>query len=105
MEFSDGEEINTDSDNQETLRQDAGTNKILEAINGLRTETFERLDSIDRRLFKLEREAGEIKDLQLTFDARLDRLEAMAYESLQVAYSVRADVKVLRAEVMPGLRT
>jgi len=94
------------SDNQETLRQDDGTNRILEAINALsqeinalRTETFERLDSIDRRLFKLEKEVGEMKDLQLTFDVRLDRLESMAHESLQVAYNVRADVKVLRAEV------
>jgi hypothetical protein len=94
------------SDSQETLRQDDGTNKILEAINvlsesvnALRTETFERLDSVDKRLFKLEKEVGEMKDLQLTFDVRLDRLESMAHESLQVAYNVRADVKVLRAEV------
>ena len=95
-----------DSDSQETLRQDDGTNKILEAISALSetvsassAETFERLDSLDRRLFKLEKEVGEMKDLQLTFDVRLDRLESMAHESLQVAYSVRADVKVLRAEV------
>ncbi|HEX9961452.1 MAG TPA: hypothetical protein VGB00_11000 [Pyrinomonadaceae bacterium] len=88
-----------DSDTQETLRQDDGTNKILEAINALRAETFERLDSIDRRLFKLEKDVGEMKDLQLTFDVRLDRLESMAHESLQIAYGVRADVKVLRAEV------
>jgi hypothetical protein len=87
------------SDSQETLRPDDGTNKILEAINALRTETFERLDSLDRRLFKLEKEVGEMKDLQLTFDVRLDRLESMAHESLQIAYNVRADVKVLRAEV------
>lgn len=88
-----------DSDTQETLRQDDATNRILEAINALRTETFERLDSVDRRLFKLEKEVGEMKDLQLTFDVRLDRLEGMAHEVLQVAYNVRADVKVLRAEV------
>jgi chromosome segregation ATPase len=88
-----------DSDTQETLRHDDATNKILEAINALRTETSERLDSIDRGLFKLEREVGEMKDSQLTFDVRLDRLESMAHEALQVAYGVRADVKVLRAEV------
>ncbi|HEY0051305.1 MAG TPA: hypothetical protein VGB68_18560 [Pyrinomonadaceae bacterium] len=88
-----------DSDNQEALRHDDGTNKILEAIGDLRREMNERLDSMDRRLFKLEKEVSEMKDLQLTFDVRLDRLESMAHESLQIAYGVRADVKVLRAEV------
>lgn len=88
-----------DSDNQETLRHDDGTNKILEAIGDLRREMNERLDSMDRRLFKLEKEVSEMKDLQLTFDVRLDRLESMAHESLQIAYGVRADVKVLPAEV------
>ena len=73
------------SDSQETLRQDDGTNKILEAIGDLRREMVERFE-------KVESELQTMKQLQLSFDVRLDRQEAMLL-------NVRADVKVLRAEV------
>jgi hypothetical protein len=73
------------SDSQETLRQDDGTNKILEAIGDLRREMNERFE-------KVESELQTMKQLQLSFDVRLDRHEAMLL-------NVRADMKVLRAEV------
>ncbi|MDQ3798666.1 MAG: hypothetical protein M3384_04390 [Acidobacteriota bacterium] len=106
-----------DSDNQETLRrEDEGTNRILEAIAGLRGDVSELRGEISElrgevsdlrgevsdlrgEVSELRGELKEMKGLQLTFDVRLDRLESMAHESLQVAFSVRADVKVLRAEV------
>lgn len=95
------------SDSRETLKQnDEAINRILEAINALRQETNalrqemnQRLEKIEARLNVVEYEIKEMKDLQLSFDVRLDRLESMAHESLQVAFGVRADVKVLRAEV------
>lgn len=74
-----------DSDSQETLRQDDGTNKILEAIGDLRREMNERFE-------KIESELQTMKQLQLSFDVRLDRHEAMLL-------NMRADMKVLRAEV------
>lgn len=75
------------------------TNTILEAINSFRQEVNERFNKIEARLSRVENEIADMKNLQLSFDVRLDRLESMAHEALQVAYSVRADVKVLRAEV------
>jgi len=78
-----------DSDTQETLPQDDGTNRILEAIGDLRREMNERFG-------KIESELQTMKHLQLSFDVRLDRLQAMAQETLQIAYSVRAEVKILR---------
>lgn len=81
-----------DSDNQETLRHDDGANKILEAIGDLRREMNERFEKAETRLARIEGEIKEMKDLQLNFDVRLDRQEAMLL-------NMRADVKVLRAEV------
>lgn len=73
-------------ESDETLRRnEESTNKILEAISGLRQE-------MNARFEKLESEWQTMKQMQLSFDVRLDRLEA-------VVINVRADVKVLRAEV------
>ncbi len=73
-------------ESDETLRKDdEATNRILEAIGGLHQE-------MSARFAKLESEWQTMKQMQLSFDVRLDRLEA-------VILNVRADVKVLRAEV------
>jgi hypothetical protein len=72
-------------ESEETLRKDEVTNRILEAINGLRQE-------MQLRFEKVESELQTIRQLQLSFDVRLDRLEAMNL-------NIRADVKILRAEV------
>jgi hypothetical protein len=98
LEFSGGEII-MDSDNQETLRQDAGTNRILEAIGDLRREMNERFGKTETRLTGIEGKLKEVKALQLSFDIRLDRLQAMTHEVLHNFYSVRADLKSLRAKV------
>jgi predicted nucleic acid-binding Zn-ribbon protein len=90
-----GEESYMESD--ETLWQnEESTNKILEAISGLRQEMNQQIGDLrqemNTRFEKLESEWQTMKQLQLSFDVRLDRLEA-------VVINVRADVKVLRAEV------
>ena len=87
------------SDNEETLRPDDATHKILEAIGGLRQEIGdlhremnERFVKTEARLTNIEGELKEMKDLQRSFDVRLDRHEAMLL-------NMRADMKILRAEV------
>lgn len=35
----------------------------------------------------------------MSFDMRIDRLEAASYELLNIAFNTRADVKVLREEI------
>jgi hypothetical protein len=35
----------------------------------------------------------------MSFDARIDRLQAMSHENLNIGYNLRADVKILREEV------
>lgn len=82
---------------EETLQKDDdATNRIIEAINGLRQEMNQKIDDLRQEMIaRFERNESEwqlIKQLQLSFDVRQDRIEA-------IALNVRADVKVLRAEV------
>lgn len=84
-------------ESDETLRRnDESTNKILEAINGLQQEMNSQISELrqemNSRFERLESDLQTMKQMQLSFDVRLDRLEA-------VVINVRADVKVLRAEV------
>lgn len=84
--------------------------EMNQAISGLRQDVQQvnqRLENIESRIVNIENEVDEIKKLQFSFDVRLERLEAMADESLavahqalNVAHNARADLKVLRAEVM-----
>ncbi len=98
-------------DSEETLRKDdEGTNRILEAISGLhqevtnlRQDTRQQIADLRRemneRFTKVETEIGEIKQLQFSFDVRLERVQAMAHDALNIGHDLKADVKVLRAEV------
>lgn len=89
------------------------TNTILEAIAGMRYEINERFNQIDERfkniesrLRHLEDEVEDIKKLQFSFDVQLDRLVSLNHEaisvaskSLSISHDLRADVRILRAEV------
>jgi hypothetical protein len=94
-------------ESEETLRKDEATNKILEAIIEMRQDVNAQIIEMRRemntqinelrqemllRFEKVESELQTMKQLQLSFDVRLDRLEAMNL-------NIRADVKILRAEV------
>jgi hypothetical protein len=79
---------------------------ILDAINGV----SEHVGNLESKFDQLENKANQVavrierrfEDMRLqlmSFDVRIDRIESMGYEALSVAYSVRADVKVLREEV------
>lgn len=109
-------------ESEETLRMDDdGTNKILEAINNLRQETQQQIsdlrqetrqqiadlrrDMTDLRrdmnegFTRIETEIDEVKQLQFTFDVRLERVQAMAHDALNIGHDLKADVKILTAEV------
>lgn len=77
---------------EETLRQDEATNQILQAIADLRREMNERFT-------KIESDVEEIKQSQFSFDVRLDRVQAMAHDALNIGHDLKADVKIMTAEV------
>lgn len=80
-------------ESDETLRQnEESTNKILQAIGDLRREMNERFS-------KIENEIVEIKQTQFSFDVRLERVQAMAHDALNIGHDLKADVKILTAEV------
>ena len=58
-----------------------------------------RLSNVEARLTTVEADISEIKKSQFSFDVRLERIEGAAYESLSIGHNLRADVKILRAEV------
>lgn len=77
---------------EETLKQNDGTNLILGAIADLRRE-------MNERFAKIETEIDEIKQSQFSFDVRLDRVQAMAHDALNIGHDLKADVKILSAEL------
>ena len=98
-------------ESEETLRQtDEGTNKILQAIGGLsreivdlRQDTRQQIKDLRRemneRFTKIETDVEEIKQSQFSFDVRLERVQAMAHDALNIGHDLKADVKILTAEV------
>jgi len=102
-------------ESDETLRRDEeSTNKILQAINEfrqevssqiseLRQETRQQIGDLRRemneRFTKVGTEIEEIKQSQFSFDVRLERVQAMAHDALNIGHDLKADVKILTAEV------
>jgi len=98
-------------ESEETLRQtDEETNKILQAIGSLsreiadlREETRQEIKDLRRemneRFTKIETDIEEIKQSQFSFDVRLERVQAMAHDALNIGHDLKADVKILTAEV------
>ncbi len=78
---------------QEQAEQVAeATGRILQAIADLRRERNERSAKVDS-------EVEEIKQSQFSFDVRLEKAEARDHEALNIGYDLRANIKVLTAEV------
>ncbi|CAN5873197.1 hypothetical protein BH20ACI4_BH20ACI4_12360 [soil metagenome] len=91
-------------DSQETLRQDdEATNKILQAIGDLRQDVNQQIGDLRRemneRFSKIETEVETIKETQFSLDVRLERVQAMAHDALNIGHDLKADVKILTAEV------
>ncbi len=72
---------------------------ILDAINNLRADINAKFDEVDKRFQMVENRLEDMRLEMMSFDVRIDRLQAMSHENLNIAYGVRADVKVLREEV------
>lgn len=112
---------------EETLRKDdERTNKILEAIGGLsreindlRQETRQQIDDLRQEtrqqigdlrremnecFTRIETEIVEIKEFQFSFDVRLERVQAMSHDGLNIGHDLKADVKILHAEVRAWAR-
>lgn len=64
----------------------------LEGINA-------QFDAVNIQFDGINAQFEEIRLQMMSFDVRIDRLKAMSHEILNVAFSSRADVKVLREEV------
>lgn len=48
---------------------------------------------------KIDSRFEQMRLQMMSFDVRIDRLEAASHELLNIAFNTRADVKVLREEV------
>lgn len=66
--------------------------QILKAIIELRAEMNDKFERVDQKF-------EDMRLQMMSFDVRIDRIEALTHEVLNVAYHARADVKVLREEV------
>jgi methyl-accepting chemotaxis protein len=83
---------------------------VLDAVNNLQQETNKQFadlrqemnagfNQINLRLDEHDNRFEQMRLEMMSFDARLDRLQATAHENLNIAYNLRADVKILREEV------
>jgi len=66
--------------------------EVNQSIGDLRREMNERFTII-------EADIEHIKQSQFSFDVRLDRVQAMAHDALNIGHDLKADVKILTAEV------
>lgn len=66
--------------------------EMNQSIGDLRREMNERFSII-------EADIDQIKQSQFSFDVRLDRNQAMAHDALNIGHDLKADVKILTAEV------
>ena len=83
----------------ETLRQNDTVNQILRAISDLSRNVDDFRREANERFTKIETELDQIKQSQFSFDVRLDRVQAMAHDALNIGHDLKADVKILTAEV------
>ena len=79
---------------------------LLEAIKNLHQEMTAKFEQIDARFGQTDANFSQVdarfeqmRLQMMSFDVRIDRLEAASHELLNIAFNTRADVKVLREEV------
>lgn len=91
-------------ESEETLKiNDDSTNKILEAISDLKREMNQKIGDLRRemneRFERIEVEVIALKELQFSCDVRIDRVQSMAHDGLNIGHSLKADVKIMNAEL------
>ena len=71
---------------------------VLDAINNLQQETNKQFadlrQEINARFNEHDNRFEQMRLEMMSFDARIDRLQAMSHENLNIAYNLRADVKI-----------
>ena len=76
---------------------------VLDAINDLQQETNKQIadlrQEMNARFNDHDNRFEQMRLEMMSFDARIDRLQAMSHENLNIGYNLRADVKILREEV------
>lgn len=92
---------------------------VLDAISNLQQETNKQFTELrqetNKQFAELRQEMNarfndhderfeQMRLEMMSFDARLDRLQATAHENLNIAYNLRADGKILREEVLAWSR-
>ncbi len=82
-----------------TLRQNDAANQILQAISDLGRKLDDFRREANERFTKIETEIDGIKQSQFSFNVRLDRVQAMAHDALNIGHDLKAYVKILTAEV------
>lgn len=71
-------------------------NEINTKIEGLQSEMNVKIEGLQSEMnVRFE----DMRLQMMSFDVRIDRIEALTHEVLNVAYNSRADVKVLREKV------
>jgi hypothetical protein len=81
--------------------------QLLKAIKEMHLAMNAKLNDLQQEmntnLVSLQQEMNaKFEDMRLqmmSFDVRLDRMQALVYEALTVGHNTRADVRVLREEV------
>jgi hypothetical protein len=72
---------------------------VLDAIGNLQQEINARFNQVNSRLDQHDNRCEQMRLEMMSFDARIDRLQAMSHENLNIGYNLRADVKISREEV------
>ena len=73
--------------------------QLFAAIKDLQQQMIEQFNQMNKRFNDVDRRFEDMPLQMLSFDVRLDRMEAASYKVLEIAINTRADVKVLREEV------
>ncbi len=74
-------------------------NNLQNTVNNLQQEMNAKFDQVNSRLDGHDQRLEQMRLEMMSFDARIDRLQAMSHENLNIGYNLRADVKILREEV------
>jgi hypothetical protein len=76
---------------------------ILKAINEMRQENDARFQALEERVEKMavnvETRLEDVRLQIMSFDVRIDRLQASVHEALNIVHNVRADVPIMREEL------
>jgi uncharacterized coiled-coil DUF342 family protein len=77
-------------------------NSKFDEVNSKFDEVNSKFDEVNSKFEQVDARFEEMRLQMMSFDVRIDRIEALTHKVLNVAFNARADVKVLREEVRLG---